>query len=125
APKIDLVLYDNSMQGFDWAKAVKRIRDSFAGAPPAMVMLVAPEVGEIDAQAAATYFDKHLQKPGTRSELYDGIMSAFAKSAQRNSSAIKEDVQVPVADKILTGKRILLVEDNEINQQVAEEILLL
>jgi CheY-like chemotaxis protein/HPt (histidine-containing phosphotransfer) domain-containing protein len=126
AQNFDLVLFDHSLPGIDWTASTRTICDTFTSARPAMVLLASPDAGEVDAQSAANAgFDKHLVKPVTRSELYDAIMHAFAKSSQRNASVRSEELHVPAADKILQGKRILLVEDNEVNQQVAEEILLL
>ncbi|HLX63897.1 MAG TPA: response regulator [Planctomycetota bacterium] len=124
----DLVLYDHSLPGLDWASAAKALREAHAkSAQPAMILLAAPEAGGVNAAlAAGAGFDKMLMKPASRSALYDGIMQAFAKSAQRSASVrASGEIEKPVADKILRGKRILLVEDNEINQQVAEEILIM
>ena len=59
----------------------------------------------------------------TRSLLFDTIMQAFGRESTRSLSPKIEKEKDIEALKGIRGARILLAEDNEMNQQVAREIL--
>jgi CheY-like chemotaxis protein/HPt (histidine-containing phosphotransfer) domain-containing protein len=63
-----------------------------------------------------------LIKPVNASVLLDTIMQAFGKGIPETSRIIKRQANADALQEI-RGARILLVEDNDINQQVAREIL--
>ena len=66
--------------------------------------------------------DGFLVKPVHQSVLFDTIMVAFGQAQEtERSTATPEQSESPIAK--LAGSAILLVEDNEINQQVARELL--
>ena len=67
--------------------------------------------------------DGFLLKPVNPSVLFDAIMQAFGKeiSAALRGAWMKDKETETLQN--IRGARILLVEDNEINQQVAKEIL--
>jgi CheY-like chemotaxis protein/HPt (histidine-containing phosphotransfer) domain-containing protein len=67
--------------------------------------------------------DGFLIKPVSASILFDAIMQTFGKAVPETSRAPTGQKQEAVALENLQGARVLLVEDNEINQQVAKEIL--
>ncbi|ASJ97754.1 PAS domain S-box protein [Shewanella marisflavi] len=89
-----------------------------------------PKILIVSAHADSDFIDKaeqagitgYITKPISASRLLDGIMSALGKegavSVRRKG---KEISQALLAQ--LKGKRILLVEDNEMNQEVASEFL--
>jgi CheY-like chemotaxis protein len=55
--------------------------------------------------------------------LFDGIMQAFGEAVPEISRVAQRQEQEAEALKYIQGAHVLLVEDNEINQQVAKEIL--
>jgi CheY-like chemotaxis protein len=63
-----------------------------------------------------------LIKPISASVLFDTIMQAFGKELPGTSRVAQRKEEADAMQKI-QGARILLTEDNEINQQVAKEIL--
>jgi CheY-like chemotaxis protein/HPt (histidine-containing phosphotransfer) domain-containing protein len=76
---------------------------------------------EIRAQAEEMGIRGYLLKPVSPSLLYDTLMDVFGMADRETGRLrqVREDVPSPDAN----GIRILLVEDNEVNQQVAAELL--
>ncbi len=64
--------------------------------------------------------DKFIPKPVIQSNLYKVILEVFQKKSN-NQSNIENDEEIKLDD--IRGARILVVEDNEINQQVVKENL--
>ncbi len=120
----DLVIMDWKMPGMDGIKASQRIKqDSRLTRVPAIILVTAYGREEIMQQAEAAGLDGFLIKPVSPSVMFDTIMQAFGKDAPRESRLGVDKDQAAVALKGLAGARVLVVEDNEINQQVAMEIL--
>jgi len=121
----DIVLMDWKMPQMDGVQTVKRMRESGAPQMPAVVMVSA--YGRDMVMRSATALDVSLQsvltKPVTPSLLLEAINIALgreqvvAKVLSRRTDAIKE-VSAKVA-----GARLLLVEDNLLNQELAVELL--
>jgi PAS domain S-box-containing protein len=117
-----LVLMDWNMPEMNGLQAAAIIRrDLHLNKVPRIVMITAFGREETRAQAEQIGIDEYLMKPVNASVLYDKIMELFgggsldAPAATPRSDDSKEyDAQ---------GLRILLVEDNEMNQQVARELL--
>jgi two-component system sensor histidine kinase/response regulator len=74
-------------------------------------------------QADQVGLDGFLIKPVSPSVLFDAIMQVFDERVLKPPTAAERLVQEAEAQKSLRGVRVLLVEDNEINQQIALEIL--
>jgi PAS domain S-box-containing protein len=68
------------------------------------------------------WLDGFIMKPFTCSGLFDAIMLAFGRRNQPRQTRGNEESEDKSLDRI-SGARILLVEDNEINQDVARELL--
>jgi CheY-like chemotaxis protein len=117
-----VVLVDWQMPGMDGWVVCERIREQFGESIPVLIMVTAHgrEVLERRSQVATGMLDGYLIKPLTTSMLFDAIADAasvrrFARHAEfRPRSASKLQ---------LCGLRLLLVEDNPTNQQVARELL--
>jgi CheY-like chemotaxis protein len=73
-------------------------------------------------KAENTGLDGFLIKPVNASVLFDAIMQAFGDEIPETSRLARRQKEADALQEI-QGARILLVEDNEINQQVAKEIL--
>ncbi|MEW6219022.1 MAG: response regulator [Thermodesulfobacteriota bacterium] len=64
-----------------------------------------------------------LVRPVTRSRLFDAIMEAFGLAAAASHAGRPAQHAQPAELTRIRGARVLVVEDNEINQQVAQELL--
>jgi CheY-like chemotaxis protein len=74
-------------------------------------------------QADEAGLEGFLLKPVNPSMLFDTIMQAFGEAVLEISRVAQRQEQEAEALKHIQGAQLLLVEDNEINQQVAKEIL--
>ena len=117
-----VLLMDWQMPGMDGLEASRIIlRGNVVKQAPKIVMVTADGREDIQAQAEALGIDGYLLKPVSPSLLYDTLVDMFGVGDQEGGRlrAAKADGSSPVA----VGIRILLVEDNEVNQQVATELL--
>jgi CheY-like chemotaxis protein len=86
-------------------------------------MISAFSSGDVMDKPGGEYIDQFLSKPVSPSHLFDAVMAAFGvatESVKRKLDSQQFDMETL---RPVQGAEILLVEDNEINQQVASEIL--
>src|SRR5215469_1988795 len=117
-----LVLMDRQMPGMDGLEASRAIkRRSGLRNVPKIIMITTIGEEEVRLEAEQLGVEGFLQKPVTPSVLLDTLMNLFATRAIESipATAAKPERAVPLA----SGLRVLLVEDNEVNQQVATELL--
>jgi two-component system sensor histidine kinase/response regulator len=119
-----LVLLDWRMPGMDGFDVVRALRDDpLPGAPPAILLVTAYGDEDIVREAAKQGLAGCLAKPVSASTLLDAINGACG--AQRGAPAVPV-AGAPARDQApaaLRGRRVLLVEDNELNRFVATELL--
>jgi len=93
---------------------------------PKIIMLTAYGREEISQKAEEAGIDSFLVKPMNTSVLFETIMEIFGDGAKKmhhqKAFQTSQAQEAKVLEKIL-GASILLVEDNEINQEIANEIL--
>jgi PAS domain S-box-containing protein len=120
----ELVVMDWKMPGMDGIEASKRIK-THEGLKkiPAIVLVTAYGREEIMQQANEVGLEGFLLKPVNPSILFDTIIQAFGEEVPETSRIAQRREQETKAFEDIRGANILLVEDNEINQQVAKEIL--
>jgi PAS domain S-box-containing protein len=115
----DVVFMDWRMPGMDGLEASRRIKsDAALSHQPAIVLVTAFGRDEVREEAERLDLDGFLVKPVTKSMIVDTLVSVFAGAGEA-AAAVGEGEQATR----LRGARILLVEDNEINQQIAIELL--
>lgn len=120
--RFDLVITDwlmPGMNGLDLAKAIS----TELPAPPKVILISAHSREDMMTKPGAEYLSGFLPKPITPSDLLDMIMIAYGKESQPHRRIRKSFKEVIDGLVDIQGARILLVEDNEINQQVAQELL--
>jgi PAS domain S-box-containing protein len=115
----DVIFMDWQMPDIDGLEATRQIKqDTAITKQPRVVLVTAFGREEVREEAERLKIDGFLMKPVTRSMLVDALVTIFAPDAQEISRAVAESD----SDR-LRGVRILLAEDNEINQQIAVELL--
>ena len=121
----ELVVMDYRMPGMNGIEAARRIKgDSRLSRIPAVVMVTNYGSETVMQEADEAGLDGYLLKPVNPSVLFDAIMQAMGREAPPSSGGgVREgDSGIEGLGRI-RGARILLVEDNAINRQVAGEIL--
>jgi two-component system sensor histidine kinase/response regulator len=114
----DIVFMDWRMPGMDGLQASRHIKsDETLSHRPAIVLVTAFGREEVREEAERLQLDGFLVKPVTKSMIVDTLVNVFAHGEVETRAA----GGVPVTR--LAGARILLVEDNAINQQIAVELL--
>jgi len=120
----ELVIMDWKMPGMDGIETSRRIKqNSKVPHIPTIIMVTAYGREEIMQQADQVGLEGFLIKPVSASVLFHTIMEVFGKKVDRHPRIQKMKRPDPEALQKIRGARILLAEDNKINQQVAQEIL--
>jgi two-component system sensor histidine kinase/response regulator len=119
----DVVFMDWRMPGMDGLEASRRIQDDpDLRRRPAIVIVTGFGREEVREEAERLRLAGYLVKPVTRSTLVDSLMGIVAPSGGSPAAAAEPAAFTGSAAR-LRGLRVLLAEDNEINQQVAVELL--
>jgi len=119
-----LVLMDWKMPQMDGIETSRRIKEHPALPDmPTIVMITAYGREEVIRQAEQVGLAAFLIKPITPSTLFETIMGVMGQKDGFRSVGRAEDEWKISTMKASQGARILLVEDNEINQQFAQELL--
>ncbi|MES2076816.1 MAG: PAS domain S-box protein [Pseudomonadota bacterium] len=122
APRHDVLFLDWSMPDMDGWETGRRIERMPAERRPAVIVTLSAHQREAFARCqelGQTALSTFVVKPVTASMLFDAAAQALAGSAAPAPGA---PVSAP-GRRPLAGVRLLLVEDNPINQQVAQELL--
>lgn len=122
-PFYKVILMDWLMDGMDGLQTTKAVRsDTSLPTAPMIIMVTAYGRDMVMEQSENAGLDGFLLKPVTPSLLFDTLMNVLRPHEALAESAPTSHPHI-VAPMVLFGAHILVVEDNQINQQVAEEIL--
>ena len=113
----DIMLIDWKMPRMDGLETIRRIRQSDNIALPRMVMISAYDRNECIRQSKGLGLDGFLVKPVSRRMIWETLLAVMERRAAMPVETEKEE------KANLQGAKILLVEDNKINQMVASELL--
>ncbi len=108
---IDWCLPD--MNGIEVTRQIRSLGDDTP-----IIILTAYDWSDIEAEARAAGVTAFCAKPLFMSDIRETLMTAIG---QKQAEA--EDKILPTAGSDFRGRCILLVEDNELNSEIAEEIL--
>jgi len=114
-----VVLMDWKMPVMDGVATVKRLQERPARKLPAVIMVTAFGRDEAltSAEESGAILKAVLTKPVTPSSLLEAIGEALGAAAP------VETVQKQVRSAAIAGARVLLVEDNDLNQELAVDLL--
>jgi PAS domain S-box-containing protein len=118
-----MVLMDWKMPGLDGVEAVRQIRSSGYTDMPVFVMTTAYCRDDLLDVLGGLAQQSILIKPATPSTLLDTLLAAFGKRSASPRRQDRAQVEYQQARQALAGARLLLVEDNPVNQEMAVDIL--
>lgn len=114
---IDLCLIDWKMPDMDGVEVTRCIRREVGSDVPIM-MISAYDISEVENEARAAGVNGFLPKPLYRSSVYAAIKAALEHKGQ-----MTEHREEKTAGKPLEGFRLLMAEDNALNQEIAATLL--
>jgi len=115
-PPFDLLLTDWKMPGMDGVELSRRVKAELAE-PPRVVMITSFGREEVRRQAEVAGVEGFLLKPINPSALVDTLVELFAPE-----DAVASARTFGKAPRFGDAK-VLLVEDNDVNQQIAVELM--
>ena len=121
----DLVLLDWKMPVMDGIEAAKKISEDYTKEERPIVIIVTAFGSESMLISSETdqYIDAFLTKPLIRSTLVSILAQIKGVASTQENLQQSRSLKHENALATLRGARILLVEDNEINQELAAELL--
>lgn len=111
-----LIIADWQMPGINGIDTLVAIQELKLKVVPACILITAYGREDVMASAEAHHLDAFLIKPINASVLFDTIVRLFADGGSQEASRI-------AAGEVWLQGEVLLVEDHEINQAVALELL--
>ncbi len=116
-----LVLMDYNMPGINGVEASRLIKhEAHLEVQPSVILVSAHQKDEIFGGEKPAEIDGFIHKPVSQSRLFDAIAETFGEELfdQHDSGKLSEE-----QEDLLSRSRILLAEDNVVNQKVAIGIL--
>jgi two-component system, sensor histidine kinase and response regulator len=119
----DIVYLDWRMPGMDGLETARQVRALGLHSAPMLLMVTAHGRDEVRAEAQRAGLEEVLVKPLSPSQLLDTTAAVLGhrETEQYATEAPEGTAMHPLSP--IRGARVLLVEDNDINQIVATEIL--
>ncbi len=109
-----IILLDWKLPGMDGIRTARELRKQLGNDVP-ILLISAYDCSEIEDEAREAGVNGFLSKPLFRSTLYYGL-KPYTNSSTETSVEEKIDID-------FSGKRILLAEDNDLNWEIASELL--
>lgn len=114
------ILMDWQMPGMDGLETTRQIRKQ-VGSEVTIIVLTAYDYSEIETEAREAGVDAFIAKP-----LFPSRLTATLKTlvtGRKKEKKSDSETLLDIAGSDYSGKRILLVEDNELNREIATEII--
>lgn len=114
--KFDLCFIDWKMPEMDGVELIKKIRDTY-DSKSIIIILSAYDITEVEDEAIKAGANYFVTKPVFQSSIFNLMMNL--------TNGQFKNIQNKKGDYDFGGKKVLLAEDNELNQEIATEILAL
>ena len=111
-----IVLLGWNLPGMNGIEAARKIQSSYGKNSPAL-FLAACDWSSMEKEAREAGISRFICRPLFQSALYDAL-KAFAGITDKKDVSVEEEIGLE-----LSGKHVLLAEDNELNWEVARELL--
>ncbi len=115
-----MVIIDLRLPGMDGDEASIEIRKSYSKEELPILMITSTELNTAIVKAQNAQINKMISKPLKHTTLFNAILDTLGYDIPKE---LAQEPSKPVKNE-LNDYRLLLVEDNPINQKVAEQILL-
>ena len=120
---LSLLVVDWRMPGMDGLQLVRKLRETNGSQVPAVLMVTAFGLEKVVEATKQHLVDGYLLKPINPSVLYDTINNIIHLGKKKAGTHTTQVDRIEEYRLKLTGSRVLLVEDNEINLELAQELL--
>lgn len=120
---LSLLVVDWRMPGMDGLQLVRKLRETNGNEVPSVLMVTAFGLEKVVEATKQNLVDGYLLKPINPSVLYDTINNILDLGKKKANSHKFDFNKVDEFRAKLSGNRVLLVEDNEINLELAGELL--
>jgi len=119
----DLIFLDWKMPGMNGIETARCIKKNANLPPVSIIMMTAFSRENFLTETDKDYLEAFLTKPVTQSLLFDTIMTVFGKNDLKTSPFFNQQNTITVDLTTIKDARILVVEDNSINQQVIQKTI--
>jgi len=113
-----LILMDAQMPGINGLETAERIRLMPGGSDVAVIMLSSADLASDRQRFDEARISERLMKPVSQATLRRAIRAALNQPAESSPLAVPAAAEVP-----MESPRVLLVEDNAVNQKLARRLL--
>lgn len=118
-----LLCIDWNMPVVDGLATISQLQQLALLAPPKVLLVTAYGTDEAEQAATALTIHSYLAKPFTRDTLMQAVLQSFGLGSGTSRKLNSTSTKVQSAINQLRGGRILLAEDNVLNQELAMELL--
>ncbi|MBA2714940.1 MAG: response regulator, partial [Rubrobacteraceae bacterium] len=120
----DLAILDLDMPEMDGMQLASRIKADPAIAPTRLIMLTSLGLGGEAEQAKRAGFSAYLTKPVRQSRLFDAVATVMGSPEETTPPEPRPVTpEIRTEETAASGARVLVAEDNQINQKVAVKML--
>ncbi len=122
-PYPSLLLVDAHMPDMDGLSLVHHVRDLTLPDQPKIIMVVAMAMEHLRRQGANLGIDAWLNRPVMPAHLFEAVHEVFGLDMDRQLLSSRMQASKLHAPPHLRGARVLVAEDNDVNQQVIVGLL--
>ncbi|MFG1490811.1 response regulator, partial [Oceanospirillum sp. HFRX-1_2] len=120
---LDLVLVDQNMPDMNGTTLARKLNDTFAAdLLPHIILLTGQNEHDLETIIKDQLFDAIWLKPVSASEMLDGLQDLFKGNRKGLSATLTAPINTSGIHQLLGG-RVLIAEDNLINQEVITGLL--